>query len=79
MKVVEVRNLCLSYDKRVCNDPANWAGLFVIKQILRNIQIKMMKSSINETELWIPENIVKGIEKAWPKPENNNGNNGGRR
>ncbi len=67
MKVVEIRNLCLSYDKRMCEGPANWAGLYVMKQILRGIQLKQLKNAVNETELWVPENIVKGVDKAMNK------------
>jgi len=63
MKVVEIRNMCLSYDRKVCGEPADWAGLYIIKQILRNIQIKMLKNAVNETELWVPENIVKTVDK----------------
>ena len=62
MKVIEIRNLCVSYDSRICKQAADWAGLYIIKQILRNIQIKMLKNATNEVELWIPENIVKTID-----------------
>jgi len=71
MKVIEIRNLCLSYDKRICEQgPANWAGLYVMKQILRGIQLKQLKSAINETELWVPENIVRGVDKMFGKKKN---------
>ena len=78
MKVVEIRNMCISYDRRVCAQAADWAGLYIIKQILRNIQIKMLKNSINEAELWVPESIVKTLDK-WTKNsnKNNNKNKGG--
>ena len=62
MKVIEIKNLCLSYDKRMCDEPAKWAGLYVIKQLVRQIQIKALKDAVGELELWIPENIVKGID-----------------
>ena len=74
MKVVEIRNMCISYDRRVCAQAADWAGLYIIKQILRNIQIKMLKNSINEAELWVPESIVKTIDK-WTKNKSNKNNN----
>jgi len=73
MKVVEIRNMCLSYNKKMCGEPANWAGLYIMKQILRNIQLKQLKNAVNETELWVPENIVKGIDKMFKKKNNNSG------
>ncbi len=62
--------MCISYDKKVCAQPADWAGLYIIKQILRNIQIKMLKNSVNEAELWIPEKIIKTLNK-WTRPPKN--------
>jgi len=72
MKVVEIRNMCLSYDRKVCNEPADWAGLYIIKQILRNIQIKVLKNAVNETELWVPENIVKTVDQWFHKSSSGN-------
>jgi len=62
MKVVEVKNLCLFYNEKDCEGPANWAGLYIIKQLVRIIQLKALKDAVGEVELWIPENIVKGID-----------------
>jgi len=62
MKVIEIKNLCLSYDKRMCDEPAKWAGLYIIKQLVRQIQISAMKDAVDEIELWVPENIVKGVD-----------------
>ncbi|HIP33654.1 MAG TPA: hypothetical protein EYG89_02735 [Bacteroidia bacterium] len=62
MNVVEVKNLCLFYDEKKCEGPANWAGLYIIKQLVRLIQLKALKDAADEIELWIPENIVKGID-----------------
>ena len=75
MKVVEIRNLCVAYNDKICKEAADWAGLYLMKQILRNIQIKMLKNSVNEAELWIPENIVKTIDRWFDEPRNNNRNN----
>ena len=62
MKVVEIRNMCLSYDNKMCEGPAKWAGLYVIKQLVRQIQIKALKDAVGELELWVPESIVKNID-----------------
>ena len=79
MKVIEIRNLCLSYDKRMCEEPANWAGLYIMKQILRNIQLKQLKNAVNETELWIPEYIVKGVDNAMGRIKSDNRNSSNRK
>ena len=76
MKVIEIRNYCASYDDKVCREGADWAGLYIIKQILRMIQLKQLKNAVNEVELWIPDYIVKGVDK-WTRQLSRNRGSGG--
>ena len=79
MKVIEIRNYCASYDDKICREGADWAGLYIIKQILRMIQLKQLKNAANEVELWIPDYIVKGVDK-WtkqPRKDNKSGSSSG--
>jgi hypothetical protein len=63
MKVVEVRNLYASYSmdrtssKSDLPEEAHWATMYVMKQMIRLIEIKNLKNKINAVELYTPETM----------------------
>ena len=68
MKVIETRNLYVDYridgTTSTANLPyeAKWATMYVMKQLIRLISIKQMKSAVRSAELITPDTIDKMYE-----------------
>lgn len=68
MKVVETRNLYASYrvqDSSSANIPreVHWVSMYIIKQLVRLIQMKQLKNAVATVELWTPDSFIKQFEK----------------
>ncbi len=65
MKVVEIRNMYIDYrikESGTCSRrESGWATFYIMKQILRLIEIKSLKNAMTEIDLWTPETVVKTL------------------
>ena len=83
MKVVETRNLYASYrvkETSSANIPreVHWVSMYIIKQLVRLIQIKQLKNAVSSVELWTPDSFIRQFEKLRKNYVRQGGNQNGR-
>jgi len=74
MKVVETKALYFGYQIKKPGDPVprevKWISAYVIKQIIRMIQIKMLKDIMHDSDLWTPDIVLKKLYDSRSRSSN---------